>query len=213
MKRSAEKIRGDAYAAVRHVYDKSPGRSWRRLNSALQDTLTAAITAHLSFLPDDVAAISRDMNGAYWMGDGAGSSLGERYYSLAVGCCHTPACISFERYAGRPAALWSEDNKTPQRLHVGSEFTWKARRLTVTSVKRDHLVACSYKGVSGNRDGLRIGQVENLGDLNYRQIEGIERKGDAVTIRFSAPVENPYSRRVEYVVKITFDELAAKSMR
>ncbi len=211
MSRKGMKLHGDAYAAVRHVYDKSPGRSWRRLNSALQDTLTAAITAHLSFLPDDVAAISHDMNGAYWLGDGAGSALGERYYSLSVGCCHTPACISFERYAGRPAALWSEDNKTPQRLHVGSEFTWKAQKLTVTSMKPDHFVACSYHGRSfEGRDAICIGQFENLGDRKYRQIEGIKRKGDEVTIRFSAPVEDPYSRKVERLVRITFEELVTK---
>ena len=214
MRRSAEKVRGDAYTAVRHVYDKSPGRSWRRLNGALHDTLAAAIIAHLSFLPDDFAAIRNDMNGAYWMGDGAGSALGDGYYSLAVGCAHTPACISFERYAGRPAALWSEDNKTPQRLHVGSEFTWKAQKLTVTSINLNYLVACSYRGVSyGERDALHIGQFERLGDRNYRQIKDIKREllgGDSVTIRFGSPVENPYSRKVERVVKITFDEMAAK---
>ncbi len=202
---------GDAYLAVKHVYDKSPGRSWRRLNGALQGALESAITAHLSFLPEDFSAIHQDFKGGYWMGDGAGSAHGERYYTLAVTVAHTPACISFEQYAGRPAALWSEDVKTPDRLHVGSELTWLRQNLTVTSITPEHLIACSYRGRSfSGRDQIAIGQFESLGDRKYRQIEAVKRSKHGLIVRFGEPVEDPYSRKVERVVKITFEELAAK---
>lgn len=208
MNKTAEQ-RGDAYAAVRLVYDKSPGRSWRRLNSALQDVLTAAITGHLSFLPDDFTAIVRDMKGGYWMGSGDGSAVGERYHNLAVKVGHTSACIAFEQYAGRPAVLWSEDVKTPERLRVGSEFTWGGVKVTVTSIKTDHLVACTYHGHqyrSGDR--LAIGDFECLNDRKYRQVEAIERAGETVTIRFGAPIEDPYSSKVKTVTKIAYADIA-----
>ncbi len=206
-------IHGEAYNAVRLIYDHSPGRSWRRLNSALQDALTAAITAHLSFLPNDFSAIAKDMRGGYWMGDGAGSAHGERYYNFAVNAGHTAACIAFEKYAGRPAALWSEDVKTPERLRIGSEFTWQGLKVTVTSMKTDHLVACTYGGshFRGGGDELSIGQFERLNDQKYRTTEEITAlDGGGMTIRFSAPMEDPYGRsKPNRVVKITYDELAA----
>lgn len=203
--------RGDAYAAVRMIYDKSPGRSWRRLNGALQDTLTAAITAHLSFLPDDFAAICHDMNGGYWMGNSEGSTTGEGFYNLAVKVGHTPACISFERYAGRPAALWAESVKTPERLRIGSEFTWKGARVTVTSMGADHLTACTYHGRRySNDDRLAIGSYEHLGDGKYRQIESIgQLENGSLTLQFSAPLDAPYSVKVKTITRILYADLAA----
>lgn len=207
-----QQLHGDAYAAVRYIYDKSPGRSWRRLNGALQDALTAAITAHLSFLPDDFAAIRRDMNGSYWMGNGYGSECGERYYNLAVSVGHTPACVSFERYAGRPAALWSEEAKTPKRLMIGSEFTWGTLKLTVTNIRQDHLIACLYGGgrYRGNDHAVALGDFESLHDGKYHRIEEFAYGTDgSLSVHFSGPVEDPYERKPDRVVKIKFAELAA----
>ena len=190
--------RGDAYIAIRHIYDKSPGRSWRRLNGALQSALDAAIIGHLSFEVDDFAAIARDMNGGYWMGNGSGE-LGDRYYGLAVKIGHTPACISFERYAGRPAALWSEKVKTPERLCIGSDFTWKGQRLTVTNMLKDYFVACSY--------GERADEPHVYLD-GYRRIDHQAAVADGcVALRLSAPMKEP-SRKPEKVVKIPYRELA-----
>ncbi len=205
-----DQAHGDAYNAVRMIYDASPGRSWRRLNGALHGVLDAAITARLSFLPDDFRAIYQDMNGGYWMGNSEGSACGERYYRVMVEIGHTPACVAFEKYAGRPAALWSEDVKTPVRLHIGSEFTWMQKKLTVTNMLQDRLVACSYKGsqYGDSRRAIGIGAFERLNDCNYRQVEEIVPYPDgAATIRFGPPIPDPYARKVDRIFKITFEDL------
>ncbi len=205
-------LHGDAYAAVRHVYDKSPGRSWRRLNSALQQTLTAAITGHLSFLPDDFRAIYRDMNGGYWMGNSIGSHVGEGYYNIAVGAGHTPACISFENFAGRPAALWAGYVKTAARLRIGSEFTWNGTIVTVTNIMKDHLVACTYERAEyrHEQNAVSIGSYECLNDRKYRQIEQvISLDNEAIHVKFGPPVDDPCARKPKMVTKIAFTELAA----
>lgn len=187
--------RGDAYKAVAHVYRSSPGRSWNRLNGALSETLSAAIIAHLSVLPEDFSAIYKDFNGGYWMGDGAGGHLGERFYTLAVKCGHTPACISFEKWAGRPAALWCEIVKTPERLRDGSDFTWEGIRVSITSMKSDHLIACTYKREESNgRDTLREGCLEYI-DGHRREVEYLKRDGDGrLLIRFGKT--QPHETRV-----------------
>lgn len=56
---------GQAYYAVKQIYDNSPGRSWQRLNTALAQTLEASITALLSFEVGDFNAMMKDFNGGY----------------------------------------------------------------------------------------------------------------------------------------------------
>lgn len=198
--KNTEHKRGDAYAAVRHVYDKSPGRSWSRLNAALQETLSGAIAGHLSFEPDDFSAIANDMHGAYWLGNGSGA-LGERYYTMAVRFGHTPACISFERYADRPPALWSEKVKSPGRLFIGEDFTWQGMRLTVTNMMSEYLVACSY--------GDRADEPHVYYENHYRRIEhAAPIDNGCVALRVSAPMNSP-DRKPERIVKIKYAELAA----
>jgi hypothetical protein len=204
--KTQDTLYGDTYAAVRMIYYKSPGRSWQRLNSALQDALTAAITAHLSFLPDDFGAIVRDMNGGYWMGRSVGSTCGERYYTLAVKMGHTPACVSFERYADRPAALWSEDVKTPSRLCIGSDLTWNGERLHVTNMKRSELIACAYG--PNEDDPLAAGCIRHFDD-GYRIVERVRVvECDKLSLRLSAPVASP-KRKARRIVHITYDQLTA----
>lgn len=202
--------RSAAYEAVRHVYRESPGRSWTRLNGALSGTLMAAIEAHLSVLPDDFAGICDDFRGGYWMGNGGGSHLGERFYDAAVRLGHTPACIAFEKWAGRPAALWAENVKTPERLHVGSDFTWDGLRVTVTSMKSEYFMACTYKREENHgRDTLKEGQLDYI-DGHYRPIEYLKRtKDDRMLIRFGAKVAHE-TAKVDRQFKIAYADLAAK---
>lgn len=198
---------GHAYKAVRYIYDKSPGRSWRRLNGALSETLRAAITAHLSFTPDDFEGMYAYMSGGYWMGDGGISHLGERYYDLAVECGHTPACLSFEKWAGRPPALWAEDVKTPERLHAGSRFTWQGLLVTVTSMKTEYLVACTYRDDPHERGGIAVGSVRYYDD--YRKAEVVkELAGGKISLRLSAKCARP-DPKPERIFKITYEDLAA----
>lgn len=207
MAQQAEAVkRGDAYGAVRMVYEASPGRSWQRLNGALADTLMAAITAHLSFEPGDFSGF-RKMSGHYWMGNSHGGECGERFYVHAVKVGHTPACISFEKYAGRPAALWAEEVKTPGRLCIGSEFTWDGLRVTVSNMMQDYLVACTYGDYEGGGD--KEGDTCYFGRA-YRTINRISStdSGDLL-LRLSAPVAKP-SRKPTRIIKIRYEELAAK---
>jgi len=75
------------------------------------------------------------------------------------------------------------------------------------------LVACSYARSGGFRergDSLAVGVFECLNDRKYRQVEEVVGgEGGAVSIRFSAPVDDPHERKVARVVKIAFEELSA----
>lgn len=200
--------RGEAYTAVRHVYDKSPGRSWRRLNAALGSALDAAITAHLSFEEGDFRAIYSDMNGGYWMGNGSGGACGERFYNLAVLVGHTPACISFESYAGRPPILWPEEVKTPERLTIGSRFTWEGLSVEVTSLTSKQLVACSY-GQRHFDPALEPGSILHFHGESRPVEQVCQMESGALFLRFGPPVPSP-TRQPDRVLKITYAELAAK---
>jgi hypothetical protein len=199
---------GDAYRAVRMIYDNSPGRSWQRLNGALSGTLSAAITAHLSFLPGDFAAMRRDMMGHFWMGNSEGSICGERFYRHMVDVGHTPACISFEQYAERPPALWSEEVKTPERLCIGKKFTWDGLLVNVTNMTEKHLIACHYKDGSYDHDKLSIGSVRYFHE-GYRKIVEVEEGKQSLRVKFSGVVPEP-DRTPSRRFKIPYEELAAK---
>jgi HNH endonuclease len=184
-----ETKRGAAYDAVRFIYDKSPGRSWLRLNTALAQVLDASITAHLSFEVDDFDAMRSNMSGHYWMGNSTGSVCGERFYCHAVKVGHTPACLSFEKYAERPPALWVEDVKTPERLCVGSDFTWEGLRVQVTSMAQDALTACYYENKIDRSDEAQVGDGVYL-DREYRKIERIVRAKGKISVRLGDVVND-----------------------
>ncbi len=198
---------GDAYHAVRHIYDHSPGRSWQRLNWALADTLKAAVGAHLSFKEGDFQAIYSTMAGGYWMGNSIGSVCGEHFYSCAVEHGHTPACMSFEFYAGRPPALWAWDVKTPARLCIGSKFQWQGKEVTVTNIKAEHLVACSYRQ---NLDwkNPRVGDFEHFSG-GTREIKQLRKSGKELIVRFGPVVkDHREDRKPEKIFSIRYEELA-----
>lgn len=202
--------KSDTYTAVQHVFRNATRGSWQRLNGALHDVLGAAIVAHLGIDEDDFTSISRDFRGGYWMGAGDGSAHGERYYNLAVEMNNDAACKAFEKYAGRPPALWAEKVKTASRLCVGSEFTWEGLKVKVTSMKKEYLVACTYKKNGFYRDGkFQAGHVDYV-DNKYRMIEEVVNAEDErLIVRFGPPVE--YERETpDKVLKIKYEELAAK---
>lgn len=203
----AVSLHGDAYDFVYSLYCKSPGQSWRRLNGALQDALSAAITGHLAFHPDDFAAMYRTMSGSYWMGNSSGHFCGEGFYTQAVRCGHVSACISFERFTGRPAALWSETVKTPTRLAIGSDITWEGARLVVSNFFPKYLTAVSYpKGSTYEEEGEDGSTIWMHSE--YRRIEhskDLENGGRVV--RLSPPQKGRAERKPDRIVKITYAEL------
>lgn len=137
----------------------SSERSYKRLNPALRGTLANCIAADLPFQPTTFRKIYNELRGGWFFGDGAGSHIGEGFYNLACEHNHASAQQSFEKFAGRPACLWEENAKPPLRLHVGAQFTWQGYYVTVTSMRKDDLVACTYKDSSPTIRGLKVGAV------------------------------------------------------
>jgi len=199
---------GAAYEAVRFIYDHSPRRSWQRLNAALAETLIAAIRAHLKFKEDDFAAMRADMNGHYWMGNSIGSVCGERFYIYAVNVDHTPACLSFEKYANRPPALWVEDVKTPARLCIGSCFTWEGLRVEVTNMTDEHLIACHYSNRVEHHAEAKVGDGLYF-DSVYRRIDSIKKGSTGgIILRLGDALED--NRTPSKRFTIPYDALLAK---
>ena len=132
-----------ALKILSQMLSHSPERSYARLNPALRSTLKNCILADLPFPKNTFRNIYYKLRGGRWFGDGAGSSIGEHFYTVACGANHASACQSFEAFAKRPGVLWENDATTPRRLHVGADLFWKGYHLTVTSMRSDSLVACS----------------------------------------------------------------------
>jgi hypothetical protein len=143
---ASEKV--EKSAALRFVtlaWECLPHGSWRRLNSAMFRTLKTAILGGMHFEPGDVTAIYKAFNAAHWIGE-----ADEVLYAMACAGesgANVPAAMAWEAHFGRPAYLWAEKTKTPERLHVGAEFTWQGQLVKVTSFDESgtYLTACSYK--------------------------------------------------------------------
>jgi len=159
----------------------SPERSYKRLNPALRGTLANCIRADLPFREDTFRRIYNELRGCWWFGDGAGSHVGEHFYTTACACNHASAQQSFEHFAGRPACLWEEQVKTTLRLHVGAQFTWHGVFVTVTSMRKDSLVACTYKDYEPRVRGLKPGAT--IGYDPEHLITSAKRDGNVTVLR------------------------------
>lgn len=186
----------------------SPEASYVRLNGALRAVLSNCISAALPFQINTFQRVYDELRGGRWFGDGAGSAMGEHYYSHAISCNHASAYQSFEQFAGRPGVLWEEDANIPVRLHVGAEFTWKGCFLKVTSMRSDSLVACAYKEAaddSGN--GIKVGQL--IGSYNEPYvITARQRDGAAVVLRAIKSKRASADRTVSKRLTISYAEIA-----
>lgn len=116
--------------------------SWRSINGAMRNAVTAVVTGGVEFHEGDLGEIWGKMNADYWMLNDAGS-YGEWIYTLAIEKGNNTAWKSFETWRGRSPFI-TYDKK---RLHVGAEFLWEGDRVTVTSFNDDqgHLIACVYE--------------------------------------------------------------------
>ena len=185
----------------------SPEASYMRLNGALRGALWDCIAADLPFQEDTFKRIFNELRGRYWFGDGAGSSVGEHYYSQACELNHATACQSFEQWAGRPGVLWEETAATPARLHVGSQFAWKGFFTTVTSMRKDSLVACSYENDRDRIEGLKVGA--HVG--GYRSeyvISEVKHHKSGTTLRLVKSEAESYSRIVAKRFTVSYTEIA-----
>lgn len=129
------------------------GRSWRRLNGAMQDALELAIEAQVKFARDDFDAIYKQLRAGYWLHiEGA--------YGRAIEHGNLSAALAIEAHLKRKPFLvhtrlpGSGDGKV--RLCVGSAFAWYdafrvevessyAVRVTSFDDAAGSLVACAYQ--------------------------------------------------------------------
>lgn len=185
----------------------SPEQSYKRLNPALRDTLRNCIEADLPFQRSTFKTIFAELRGSWWFGDGAGSSAGEHFYSLACSCHHDSAQQSFEDFAERPGVLWEQDTKAAERLHVGSQFTWRGQYLTVTSMRKDSLVGCTYKDYKPRVEGLKPGATFGY-DPEY-VITQSKRAGAATLLTVIPSKPDQGEREVARRVIVTYAEISA----
>lgn len=188
------------FTILETMLHNSPERSYKRLNPSLRSTLQNCIEADLPFQPDTFRRISEELRGGWWFGDGAGSHHGEGFYTLACEVNHTAACISFESFAERPAVLWEENVKTAERLHVGSQFSWQGHYVTVTSMRNDSLIACTYTNRPASVSGLKVG-AKLGGGWNEPTFVVTHSKQTGRTLAVRA-VETPKRDRVRKVAKL-----------
>lgn len=134
----------------------------------------------------------------------------ESFYSHAVRIGHSAACISFENYAERPAAMWAEESKTPTRLRIGSAITWDGLKLEVTNLQKDRLIACHYEH-QHVADELKPGTVTYFSN-GYREIKRLKQTPNSgLDVRFSAAIEG-FDRKPKRVFRITYAELRNKRL-
>lgn len=207
MKKSPDLV----FNILHQIFANCPRGSYTRLNGALWQALTACISADLPFQRDTFQRIYNELRGGYWFGDSGGSAHGERFYETAIDCNHASAIQSFEQYAERPGVLWEEDANTPFRLHVGARFTWKGYYVTVTSMRTDSLVACTYKDTGDIAQGIDPGAT--ISDYRSREnkhfvITTQERDGNGWKLRVKPTKADEGSRVVAKRFTIPYAEIA-----
>lgn len=177
--------RSPAYQLVAHVWEYklgATGHSWQRINAAMHQALSLAISAGLVFHENDVIDIYTNMRGGYWFGAGGT----ERFYALAAGsrAPNESACKALEKALGRAAFVHDGT-----RLHVGSYIQWGEHSAKVTSFAKDglSLVACTYKDDGNERkidrrltitlDEIKAAEKARLASAKEaREVENIQQE-------------------------------------
>jgi hypothetical protein len=169
------------------------GASDQRRHHATRSALNNAICGGMRFDPDDFNNLSKSIGIGAFTGNERANDI-DGFYSLACGkeraSANPSAVAALEKFLGREPFIWAED-RTPARLHVGSQFKWKGERVTVTSFAADQksLTACSYKReLDYESKKLAVGSECYFGG-DRRLIEAVADLGDGVVaVRFSAKV-------------------------
>jgi hypothetical protein len=185
-----------ALVLLRHVWKnegEGMGKSWSRLNGAMQSALSLAIECGMRFNLGDFAEFGPAFSASYWMG----SDLGEGYYSRACGssgysgrsCSHGPnssAYQSYEAWRKRTPFIVREKphgDAAKVRLCVGESFIWpdkedKPQTVWVTSFAADQtsLTACSYADRSKGKIKNRYTITHELIKQYHARIRAFEKQ-------------------------------------
>lgn len=143
---------------------KATRHSWERVNHAMQAALSLAIGAGLEFAIGDFERLTAECRTNYWLN-------GTRAYWEAVAEGNLSAARAWEAYRKRPPFFaddvgfgdWPRSSylhggpqgRKRERLAVGMTFAYRGYQPKVTSIGRDHVVACTYHKAEGNRSGRR----------------------------------------------------------
>ena len=144
-----------AFIMIENVWNfslETIGHSWERLNHSMLYAVELAIFSGMKFALDDFDKISGNFRMGYW-----GSS--SNFYVVAVKADNISACRSIEKHIdlkpyivkfGYSLSSYghmgrSDVHRSSGRLALGTRFAWDGRHVQVTSIKNDHIIACSYK--------------------------------------------------------------------
>jgi hypothetical protein len=163
----------------------------------------------MKFEPGDFEYMAENLRLGRWSGENL-----EWLYSMACGGdrgTENPSAVqSIEKHLKREPFLWAEKTKTPTRLFVWAELTWKGERVKVTSFNdgKHSLVACAYAN-SDDDERDEVGSVTYLMG-EYRKVEAkCKMRGGAIAFRVSAKVAGAEDRKPKKRFTITLEEMKA----
>ena len=150
-----ERAKSPAFKMIEQVWNNSletVQHSWERLNHSMSYAVELAIFSGMKFDEDDFDKISKQFRMGYW-GDSGG------FYIMAVKANNISACRALEKHMNlKPYIVKfgytltsygrmgrSEVRRNSGRLAGRADFIWDGRRVTVTSIHNDYIIACSYK--------------------------------------------------------------------
>ncbi|KKN14588.1 hypothetical protein LCGC14_0994490 [marine sediment metagenome] len=139
--------------------------SYRRLNRSMHDAVTLAIDSGMKFKQTDFDTFSSKFRLGYW-------GSWEQFYSQAVSSNNLSACHALEHSLRRkPWIVLFQINlldsyRQGGRIARGSRFYWDGKYVTVTSMGKDELVACSYHTSSIEDRQIAKEVMNRLGDVS-----------------------------------------------
>lgn len=208
-----------------HTNQATP-HSWERLNHAMRKSLTLAVGAGFEFEPGDMAIVleSAAYRSHFWIGESS-----EWVYALAVTVGNMSAITDYEAmkcrpgfiadqveptgYGGGEGFLHLTSTRQRERLAVGFTFPWKGKKVTVTSIGKDALTACSYKAPAGHKIEKRFTITRE--DILTERAEQKERR--QLTLQLESILDGEVQKQITATLGVKnrqeFNALPIKKIR